>query len=542
MTTEPAVTTPTETLWREGRPSPLASLRLGVRRALRGWSLLLALGLGMLVTVVLICAVPLYTTLVPNVELQHILATSAPVNTNFEVQVSFQPYTATAASACRQPRRRARPAVSQLLRPHRLELLRAEHQPAHRLRQRPNAPQRRHAAAAQRHPRPADDLRLHRRAAPHADPLRARPAMTPPPASPYEILVTPQLGLAVGDLMQIGNPAVALKVVGVWQPKDPNDPFWNLRTFDVETSATDGGPAPTYPAAALPRRLPEPPSRCRQSPIGQRQSVLRHHPPLPLFHPTQRHLHRQPRRRRPNVQKYRHAADTALLQGRGGLLTTQLDTELAGLVREVSLLAQPLYVVVALVVGLALLFIAVIGGLLVEGQAGEIATLKSRGASVPQFLSNVAVQSVALASSPPSRDPSSPSSQPRHRPHLRPRRRLARQWPRPQLPRRPRLAEPGDPARRHRRAARRGRAALRRLASHPARRARLPPRAGPRERHLLLAALLPRPRPRRPLHRRLPRARAVRRPRRPRAARPAGRPGQTSSNSPPRRCCCWRAR
>ena len=62
-----------------------------------------------------------------------------------------------------------------------------------------------------------------------------------------------------------------------------------------------------------------------------------------------------------------------------------------------GLLAQPLYVVVALVVGLALLFIAVLGGLLVEGQAGEIATLKSRGASVPQLLSNVAVQSVVLA-------------------------------------------------------------------------------------------------------------------------------------------------
>ena len=45
---------------------------MGLRRALRSWSLLLALGLGMLVAVVLICAVPLYTTLVPNVELQHI--------------------------------------------------------------------------------------------------------------------------------------------------------------------------------------------------------------------------------------------------------------------------------------------------------------------------------------------------------------------------------------------------------------------------------------------------------------------------------------
>ncbi len=396
MTTEPAVTTATETLWREGRPSPLASLRLGLRRALRGWSLLLALGLGMLVAIVLICTVPLYTTLVPNVELQHILATSAPVETNFEVQVSFQPYTAAAisladtrASALAQhylgtfaptgwsyDELSASLPVASVNGQSRLGVA--------------NPPL---LAGTRARPMTFD----YTAALPHMQILSGRVPQVAAAGQPYEIMVTPQLGLAVGDAMTIGDSGIPLKVVGVWQPKDANDPFWNLRTFDVEPSAGIGGPAPTYPlllspgdfqaAFALP---PNPPTGSVTAFYGVTRHYLYFTQPTAISTANLAAVVA-------SVQGYRHAADTALLQGRGGLLTTQLDTKLAGLVREVGLLAQPLYVVVALVVGLALLFIAVIGGLLVEGQAGEIATLKSRGASVPQLLSNVAVQSVALA-------------------------------------------------------------------------------------------------------------------------------------------------
>ncbi len=396
MTTESAVTAPPETLWHGGRSSPGASLRLGVRRALRGWSLLLALGLGMLVTTVLLCAVPLYTTLVPNVELQHILATSPSVDTNVEAQVTLQPYSAAAATTADN---RAAALAQQYLSPFAptgwsySEL--SASLPVVAVNGQANISQAKPPLLANTRALPMTfDYSA---ALAHMQLLSGRVPQDTPTGQPSEVMVTPQLGLAVGDTLQIGDPAIALTVVGVWQPKNPNDPFWNLRSFDVETSPGVGGPAPTYPlllsAAAFQAAFALPPSPPSGS-VKAFYAIVRHY--LYFTQPTAISTANLTRVEK-DVQDYRHAAETALLQGRSGLLTTQLDTELAGLVREVSLLAQPLYVVVALVIGLALLFIAVIGALLVEGQAGEIATLKSRGASMPQLLSNVAVQGVALA-------------------------------------------------------------------------------------------------------------------------------------------------
>src|SRR5207249_4424764 len=75
----------------------------------------------------------------------------------------------------------------------------------------------------------------------------------------------------------------------------------------------------------------------------------------------------------------------------------RLDGILADLQRQFSLLSLPLYVVVAQVVGLALLFVVAMAGLLIEGQSGEIATLKSRGASGTQLLISYTLQGVLLA-------------------------------------------------------------------------------------------------------------------------------------------------
>ena len=297
MTTKSAVTTTPEARWRGGRSSPFASLRLGVRRALRGWSLLLALGLGMLVTVVLICAVPLYTTLVPNVELQHILATSAPVNTNFEVQVSFQPYTAAALSLADT---RAAALAKQYL---------SSFAPTGWSYNELSASLPFSSVNGQKHlnlatPPLANGIRSlpmtfdYTAALPHMQIVSGRIPQDVAAGQPYEIMVTPQLGLAVGDQMTIGTAAIPLKVVGVWQPKDDNDPFWNLHSFEVETTDAIGAPAPTYPLLLSPAAS-RPPSRCRRTPHRQRHRLLRHHAPLPLLHPTHRHLHQQPRRRRP---------------------------------------------------------------------------------------------------------------------------------------------------------------------------------------------------------------------------------------------------
>ena len=64
--------------------------------------------------------------------------------------------------------------------------------------------------------------------------------------------------------------------------------------------------------------------------------------------------------------------------------------------QRLALLTQPLYVVVLQVLGLALLFVGAMAGLLIEGRAGAIATLKSRGAGRFQMLASYALLGLLL--------------------------------------------------------------------------------------------------------------------------------------------------
>src|SRR5215472_1086946 len=56
---------------RRGQPAgPFSAVRLAFMRLTRGWELLLAVGVGILVAVILICTVPLYNSLVANIQLE----------------------------------------------------------------------------------------------------------------------------------------------------------------------------------------------------------------------------------------------------------------------------------------------------------------------------------------------------------------------------------------------------------------------------------------------------------------------------------------
>jgi hypothetical protein len=76
---------------------------------------------------------------------------------------------------------------------------------------------------------------------------------------------------------------------------------------------------------------------------------------------------------------------------------TELDAVLNGLRQEFALLAQPLYIVVGQVMGLALLFVVGMASLLVAGEAGAIATLRSRGAGSLQLLGSYILPGVLVA-------------------------------------------------------------------------------------------------------------------------------------------------
>src|SRR5262245_38642538 len=75
-------------IWKGRRAGLFSSARLALLRLTRGWRLLLVVALGILAAVVLVCAVPLYDTLVIDSQLQRTLRTSAPIQRNVQVEVT----------------------------------------------------------------------------------------------------------------------------------------------------------------------------------------------------------------------------------------------------------------------------------------------------------------------------------------------------------------------------------------------------------------------------------------------------------------------
>src|SRR5690242_18869065 len=82
---------------RVARASIFSAARLARLHLARGWRMLLAVGLGILVAVVLICTVPLYSILIGNVQLQATLNGEEPLARNVELQVPGAPLTADLA-------------------------------------------------------------------------------------------------------------------------------------------------------------------------------------------------------------------------------------------------------------------------------------------------------------------------------------------------------------------------------------------------------------------------------------------------------------
>ena len=69
----------------------LPAVQLSLWRLGRTWRLLLVVGVGILITVVLICTVPLYSALVLNVSLQRQLNAQAPQDRNVEASMDLSP-------------------------------------------------------------------------------------------------------------------------------------------------------------------------------------------------------------------------------------------------------------------------------------------------------------------------------------------------------------------------------------------------------------------------------------------------------------------
>src|SRR5262245_29843588 len=68
---------------------PSSTVQLAIKRLRRVRPLLALLTLGMLVTAVVTCTIPLYNVLVSNVQLQHTLTASAPAAHNLDTFATY---------------------------------------------------------------------------------------------------------------------------------------------------------------------------------------------------------------------------------------------------------------------------------------------------------------------------------------------------------------------------------------------------------------------------------------------------------------------
>ncbi|HEX9036220.1 MAG TPA: FtsX-like permease family protein [Ktedonobacterales bacterium] len=373
--------------WRAGRASVFSAARLALARLSHGRALLAAVGLGMLVAVTLICAVPLFNALIIDTQLQRAINTGDPIDRN--IQISANSYVSEAARQDAQsiaPRLAsqylseftdAKPtvfAVSDGL------ILRSAGENVY-------------------DPLKSPQVKLeswdYSRATPHMTFLSGG---TPRDTSGATIQVIVTAEFATDTNLRLGSHITVWQygahqnqvlgvVVGIWRPSDPSDPFWNDNSFNAGGSLT----APKiYPVLvsqdAFYRALDPMPD------LGLSQNWIYYTDPAAINSSNMDRYLRDITQFRSQLSGGLQATST--ITGVG--VITRLDSIISGLNGQQSLLALPLYMVVSQVVGLALLFVFAMAGLLIEGQSQEIATLKSRGASGIQLLGVFITQGVIL--------------------------------------------------------------------------------------------------------------------------------------------------
>jgi putative ABC transport system permease protein len=380
----------------------LASVPLALVSLRGGWRLLLAVGLGMLVAVVLMSAVPVYTSLVANVQLQASINRQGPVGRNVEVVASTQIFSAdlhqredttVLAEAGQYLRPFTRPDVTDYLTSQPITL-------AHLERGNTEVP-----SLLLRPPQVAFGAYDYAQASPH---MHLLAGALPGPAelgasNLVQALATEQmvqvLGVQIGDLLAVqppyvlGNPPnqIIARIVGIWQPRQVDDPFWNGRTFTTNPVG-DRDPyifpvlldSQAFVAAftringvlvsehwvyyTLPQRI----TTSNMAAVAENIARLR---TLVIV----------------TVQSQGPFATIAVL------VLTGLDMAIHDIQQQFAVLNLPLYAVLAQVIGLTLLFVGTLAGLLVEAQVAAIATLKSRGASGVQLLGSYGAQALLLA-------------------------------------------------------------------------------------------------------------------------------------------------
>lgn len=372
--------------------------------------LLLFIVLGVLVSTTLLGTVPIYASLVSNVQIQDLFASSTAQDVNVETVVTMagvSPDTANQIDGAASPLGRQllsgfAPRSTEFLDASPLSFTSLNGQVV------ASGPTQPYADLAESAARPfAFD---YTQALPHMRLLAGRLPSDVPAGQMPEALATPELGklgVHAGDTIGLqvsgSNATSFVRVVGVWSPKDPKDPFWNGHDYNTANLCLLNCPPPQYPLLFTRQGF-----FSALAPFAQNQTrsnvyfaysyrVYLHY--LYFTDPTRLTTQNLPATTA--VFATYHTRLNAGLPYALGVysvqVATRLDTLLRGLQDQFALLAQPLYIVVAQIVALALLFVAVVIALLVDERSGAIATLRSRGASRPQIVACLILLSIIPA-------------------------------------------------------------------------------------------------------------------------------------------------
>jgi putative ABC transport system permease protein len=218
---------------------------------------------------------------------------------------------------------------------------------------------------------------------------------------PPEVLVTTNMvGVKPGDTISITYHALTFKVVGVWTPKNVSDPYWNGGgpEFDPQVPPCGRNCPPTVLPVLFDQSTffnlfgSDPTSH-----LPALFDISVHY--ISFTTPGRITVSNTPATINA-ISTYRSTLSGALYGSFGVksiAVATRLDTVLAVEQRQLGQFAQPLYIVIIQLVGLALQFVVAMASLLIENQAADIATLRSRGASHGQLLLNYGLQGLVVA-------------------------------------------------------------------------------------------------------------------------------------------------
>jgi len=384
----PGRSKPSRMMWNSQSAGPLATLHLARLRLSRNAALLGVVGLGIVLAVVLMCTVPLYTTLIGDIQLHQAIAASGPIATNVQVnahsdEISQQLHVDASTTMSTLEQRYLDPIV------HRPSLSYA------------TSDEMLQVGAGATTYDPA------RSSTPHvrlygvdmggiASGIQLSAGTLPVASGSAQALISLDMAnqehLQPGDTISITEfgthtQRLTLTVSGIYSSQLHQDSFWN--GLDLRPGMSSG--AALYPVLISKQVFFHQLPAFRSVGMDQRWVYYTDAADINLN----------------NMSAVGQQLDDFQSQVNGNLVTiagisqvTVLGT-LAQTIHSIesqqSLLSLPLFIVVAQIIGLALLFVSAMSGLLVETQSQDIATLKSRGASAIQLLSTFLFQGVAVS-------------------------------------------------------------------------------------------------------------------------------------------------